>query len=313
MPQEMPRRKLGSILVSEIGFGGWAIGGNEHGNSLGPTDDAASRAAIERALELGVNFFDTADCYGWGRSESLLGETLGARRKDVLIATKVGGDFYHGPMHKNYAPEYIRDAFEKSLGRLGTDYVDLYQLHDPPSDAIRDEGVQRAMRRLRESGAARAIGVSIHTLEEAHAALDAGCYESIQIAYSVAFQYVPNRFLDDARARGIGVIAREPLAQGFLSGKYAADHSFEPGDVRAAWPIEHKRYLASLAGKMREYFIEKRKSRKSLAEIALQFPLAHPAVATVIVSMKSAEQAERNCRAAHLPPLDRKELAWLRE
>lgn len=311
----MKYRQLGStpLRVSEIGFGGWAIGGNEHGNSLGPTDDRTSRAAIDRALELGVTFFDTADCYGHGHSERLLGEALGTRRKDVLIATKVGGDFYDGPMHKNYAPEYLRTALSRSLERLRTDHVDLYQLHDPPAPDVRSEAVQRMMVRLREEGLARAIGVSIHTLEEAHAAIDAGCFQAIQIAYSVAFQFVPNRLCDQALDRGVAVIAREPLAQGFLTGKYAADHPFEAGDVRAAWPLDHKKYLASLAAKMREYFVERRKSRKSLTEIALQFPLAHKAVASVIVSMKTPEQAEGNCRAASLPPLDRKELAWLRE
>ncbi len=311
----MRYRKLGRLpfLVSEIGFGGWAIGGNEHGNSLGATDDAASRAAIERALELGINFFDTADCYGHGRSEALIGETLGRRRREVFIATKAGSDFSRSPPARNYAPDYLSRALEASLRRLRTDRVDLFQLHDPPVETIRDPAVQKRMLALKEAGLARAIGVSIHTLPEALAALEAGCWDTIQVAYSVAYQYVPNRMLDRARAQGVGVIAREPLAQGFLTGKYAADHPFEEGDVRRDWPKEHKEYLAALAAKMREYFVEKRRSGKTVAEVALQFPLAHPAVATAVVSMKTPEQVERNARVVELPPLEKKELAWLRE
>jgi aryl-alcohol dehydrogenase-like predicted oxidoreductase len=311
----MRHRPLGKtgLQVSEIAFGGWAIGGNAHGNSLGATDDAASRAAIERALALGVSLFDTADCYGHGHSERLLGETLGARRKDVLLATKVGGDFTSGATQKNYDPGYMRRALEASLARLRTDRVDLWQLHDPPAAAIADRTVQRALLAAKEEGLARAIGASVHTLEEAQAVLDAGCFEVIQIAYSVAFQWVPNRFLDEARVRGLGVIAREPLAQGFLTGKYAAGHEFEPGDVRRDWPLDHKEYLSSLAAKMRDYFIERRRVRKTVAEIALQFPLAHPAVSTVVASAKTPEQAEANCRAAELPPLTKAEIAWLRE
>lgn len=311
----MRRRALGrtGLQVSEIGFGCWAIGGNAHGNSLGPTDDAVSRAAIERALALGVNFFDTADCYGYGHSERLLGETLGARRAQVLIATKAGADFYGARVEKRFEPDYLRTALEKSLARLRTDRVDLFQLHDPPATAISNAATQRAMVAIKEQGLARAIGVSIHTLEEANAAIEAGCYETIQVAYSVAYQWTPNRFLDRARERGIGIIAREPLAQGFLTGKYAADHPFEPGDVRASWPKEHKAYLVALATKMREYFGEKRKTGKSPGEVALQFVLAHEAVSTAIASMKTPAQVERNCAVLGLPPLAEAELRWLRE
>jgi aryl-alcohol dehydrogenase-like predicted oxidoreductase len=311
----MRYRRLGRtpFLVSEIGFGGWAIGGNEHGNSLGPTDDAQSRAAIERALALGINFFDTADCYGHGHSEKLIGETLGRRRRDVFIATKVGSDFSKRPPERNYSPDYLARAIEASLGRLRTDRVDLYQLHDPPVEVIANAAVQKAMLALKERGLARAIGVSIHTVPEALAAIDAGCFDTIQVAYSVAYQYVPNRTIERAREKGMGVIAREPLAQGFLTGKYAADHKFPEGDVRGAWAKEHKEYLAALARKIGEYFGERRKSGKTIGEVALQFPLAHPAVSTVIVSMKTPEQVERNLRVLSLPPLEEKELRWLRE
>jgi aryl-alcohol dehydrogenase-like predicted oxidoreductase len=311
----MRYRKLGRtpFLVSEIGFGGWAIGGNEHGNSLGKTDDDASRAALERALDLGVNFIDTADCYGHGHSESLIGETLGRRRREVFLATKVGSNFYRQPVERCYKPDYLKEALAKSLERLRTDRVDLYQLHDPPVEVIADKAVQKTMLSFKEEGMVRAIGVSIHTLPEALAALEAGCWDTVQVAYSVAYQYVPARFLPAAREKGIGVIAREPLAQGFLTGKYKPDHPFEEGDVRRDWPKEHKEYLAALAQKLTEYFVERRKTGKTAGEVALQFPLAHEAVSTVVCSMKTVEQVERNLRTLDLCPLEPKELRWLRE
>src|SRR3989442_13477629 len=136
----MQTRTLGrtGLKVSEIGFGAWAIGGNAHGNSYGPTDDAESIAAVQRAIDMGVNFFDTADVYGWGHSEEVLGEALGARRDGVHIATKVGGDFYHGGVRMNFEPGYIAFALERSLKRLRTDHVDVYQLHNPPAEMMGD-------------------------------------------------------------------------------------------------------------------------------------------------------------------------------
>lgn len=113
--------------ISEISFGAWAIGGNRHGNSYGPTDDGASRAAVAKSLDLGCNFFDTADVYGHGHSEELLGESLKAVRNNVFIATKVGGDFYSGYTRMNFSPQYVRFALDQSLQRLKTTWVDLYQ------------------------------------------------------------------------------------------------------------------------------------------------------------------------------------------
>ena len=128
----MKYREFGNsgIKVSEIGFGAWAIGGSEHGNSYGATEDKVSQEAIGRALELGCNFFDTADVYGFGHSEELLGKSLKSCRDKVVIATKVGGDFYRGAGRQNFSHEYIRFALDKSLERLRTDYIDVYQLHN---------------------------------------------------------------------------------------------------------------------------------------------------------------------------------------
>src|SRR5438132_633002 len=134
----MKYREFGNtgIKVSEIGFGAWAIGGNEHGNSYGPTDDKDSLEAIHRAIDLGCNFFDSADVYGFGHSEDVLGKGLKNYRDRVVIASKVGGDFYSGAGRQNFSADYIKFALDRSLERLKTDYIDIYQLHNPPLKII---------------------------------------------------------------------------------------------------------------------------------------------------------------------------------
>src|SRR5206468_6027267 len=207
------------LTVSEIGFGAWALGGNAHGNSYGPTDDAESVAALRRAIELGVNFIDTADVYGWGHSEEILGEALQNRRDDVHIATKVGGDFYHGGVRMNFDPGYIAFALERSLKRLRTDYVDLYQLHNPPAEMMGDAETYEVFESLKAENKVLHYGVSIHEPLEAALSIEAGRPATLQIPFSVLRQEWIGEPLAEARKANIGIIAREPLANGFLAGK----------------------------------------------------------------------------------------------
>ncbi|TLZ92160.1 MAG: aldo/keto reductase, partial [Methanobacteriota archaeon] len=179
----MQRRPLGKtgLQVSEIGFGAWAIGGNAHGNSYGPTDDGESIAAVQKAVDLGVNFFDTADVYGWGHSEEVLGKALEGRRDQVHLATKVGGDFYHGGVRANFDPGYIAFALERSLQRLRTDHVDLYQLHNPPAETVADPAAYEVLETLKAEGKIVSYGVSVHEPMEASLCLESGKPEVLQI------------------------------------------------------------------------------------------------------------------------------------
>lgn len=326
----MRTRKLcaSGVEVSELGFGGWAIGGNDHGNSLGVTDDDVSRAAIDAALEGGITFFDTADVYGHGKSERLIGERIAAAgaRARVTIATKAGSDF-RDPANivRRCDPAYFRVALTASLERLRTDRVDLFQLHDPPLDAIRSPEVHDALRSLKDEGLARAVGMTFHTLEEGFAALDTRAFDVLQGAMSVAEQWVANRVVERAAGQRTGFIAREPLAQGFLSGRYLPDHPFVQGDFRNRMPSHHRIYLCAMADWMRKHFHEREglhggadggrhpMRERTIAQIALQFVLAAPGVSTVIVSMKTPEQVKQNIAVTELPALTRKQLAWLRE
>ena len=224
----MKYRVLGKtgLKVSEVGFGAWAIGGNAYGNSYGPTDDKLSLAAIGRALELGCNFFDTADVYGHGHSEELLGQALRGHRSEVIIATKVGGDFYHGTPRMNFNPDYLEFALGKSCERLGTDCIDLYQLHNPPIQLIKDGRVFKILERLKASGKIRHYGISIHDPQEGLLAMRAGELEAIQVAFNILRQEAKNQLFREATKNNVGIIAREPLANGFLAGKLKSESTF---------------------------------------------------------------------------------------
>src|SRR5207249_9854294 len=208
----MKTRILGrtGLKVSEIGFGAWAIGGNAHGNSYGPTDDAESIAAVRRAVELGVNFIDTADVYGWGHSEEILGEALEGHREDVRIATKVGGDFYHGGVRMNFDAGYIAFALERSLQRLRTDHVDLYQLHNPPLAMMADPATYEVLDQLQAENKVRHYGVSVHEPLEAVMAIQTGKAAAIQLPFSFFRQEWIGEVFQLAARYKVGIVAREP-------------------------------------------------------------------------------------------------------
>ncbi len=303
----LPTRRLGrtEFQVSEIGFGAWAIGGNAHGNSYGPTDDAQSKRALARALELGCTFVDTADVYGHGHSETLVGEVVGDRR-DIVVCTKVGGDFQTEPgrVTLNFAPGYLRQACELSLRRLRREALDVYLLHNPPPQVMGDARLYETLEALRQEGKIRAFGVSIHSPQEGLDALRAGKIQVIQVALNLLHRDAAAALLPAALVADVGIIAREPLANGFLSGKYTGAFRWEHGDIRHTWPAafvqqraEQVRLLAPLV-----------REDRTLAQAAILYPLALPGVSTVIPGAKTVSQVEENFGAARAPGLTRAEL-----
>ncbi|OGS48426.1 MAG: hypothetical protein A3K68_01425 [Euryarchaeota archaeon RBG_16_68_13] len=306
----MKERVLGrtGIKVSEVGFGAWAIGGNAHGNSYGPTEDATSLAAVRRAVDLGCTFFDTADVYGWGHSEEILGQALEGRREDVVIATKVGGDFYHGGVRMNFEPGYIAFALERSLRRLRTDHVDLYQLHNPPAESMADPATYEALDRLKEENKIRAYGVSIHEPFEGTLCIESGRPDVLQIPFSILRSEWAAEFLPDARQANVGIIAREPLGNGFLAGGIRMESRFVPGDIRSLWPRSMIEARVRLADRLR--FLEG--PERTLAQAALRFVLASPEVSVTIPGAKSPVQVEENLRASEAPTLTPSELQGIR-
>ena len=299
----MNYRQLGSthIKVSEIGFGGWAIGGpaDASGTPLGwgRTSDDESLAAIRRARELGVNFFDTADSYGFGRSESLLGIVLSRTRKDVVIATKVGVvRDAEGRLSKDFTRQHISHAVDGSLKRLRTDYIDLYQLHNPTLDELRRDEIHEAMDRLQEMGKIRYWGVSVSTPEEGIEIIRNSWGYALQVLYNVLNQAPALDLFGLAKQKNFGIIARVPLASGLLSGKYRTTTSFPADDVRQNF-LTPKR-LEEVIPRVDEIKSIIGGATRSLTESALQFVLAHDAVSTTIPGARNVHQIDLNVAAA---------------
>ncbi|CAN5346002.1 aldo/keto reductase [soil metagenome] len=298
------------IKVSEIGFGCWAIGGNDHGNSYGPTTDKSSTDAVNKAIELGLNFFDTADVYGWGHSEELLGKALRGKRDRVVIATKVGADFYQGTGFQTFTPDYIRFALEKSLTRLNTDYIDVYQLHNPPMKLISKEETYAALRELKKEGKIRAFGVSVFTPVEGITAINVGQPDCVQITYNIFSCRPEEQLLPRAYETGCAIIAREPLANGFLTGKYDTAPKFAQGDFRKNWPME---YVQARSDATRQLAFLKKTGQQSMAQAALKYPLLDQAISTVIVGLKDVEMVEENLAASGAASLTAEEIKQIRE
>jgi aryl-alcohol dehydrogenase-like predicted oxidoreductase len=295
-------RKLGNtgITVSDIGFGGWAIGGAAEGSGTpfgwGRTNDDESLAAIRRARELGVTFFDTADSYGFGRSESLLGIVLSRRRQDVVIATTVGiVRDAEGKLRKDFSRGHILHAVDGSLKRLRTDYIDLLQLHNPTLDELRRDDIHEAMDRLQEVGKIRFWGVSVHTPEEGIEVVNKGWGYTLQVLFNVLNQAPADELFPLAHKKGYGVIARVPLASGLLSGKFRPDTVFSKDDVRQNF-LTPKR-LEEVMPRVDEAKSIIGGTARSLAEGSLRFVLANECVSTAIPGAKNVRQVEMNASA----------------
>jgi len=293
-----------SLKVSEVGFGGWQIGGNAFGNSYGPTDDKESLSAIRRALELGCNFFDTADVYGHGHSEELLGQALREHRAEVIIATKVGSDFYHGSPRMNFNPDYLEFALKKSCERLGSDYIDLYQLHNPPIQLVKDGKVFKTLEKFKASGKIRHYGISIHDSQEGLLAMRDCELGAIQVAFNILRQEAKNQLFPEATKNNVGIIAREPLANGFLAGKLNPDSSFLEGDIRHNFPHDYISQLTFATDKLR--FLES--NSRTLAQATIRFVLDHKDISTVIPGAKTREHVEEDLASSGCPSLTGEEL-----
>lgn len=298
----MEYRTLGrtGLRVSEVGFGAWAIGGpsklGEVEIGWGEVDDAMSLRAIQAAFDAGVTFFDTSDAYGIGRSETLLGKALRSKRDRVVIATKVGNRTLGGRWVKDFAKPWILKAIDASLARLGMDYVDLYQLHSPTDTAdYRDEAFE-ALEALKAQGKIRYYGVSVGPAAHGPWVIQNTRADTIQVVYNMLEREPEQELLPLAQAQGVGIIARVPLASGFLTGKFSADVTFPANDHRSQTyaPEKIRRMVAQVA---RLGFLTGGK-HKIMAQAALQYCLAHPAVSTVIPGAKTPEQARANAAAS---------------
>ncbi len=299
--------------VSTVSFGAWAIGG-----SWGDVRDDDSMAALHRAVELGVNFFDTADVYGDGRSERLVAE-LRKAHPHIRIATKAGRRL-SPHVAAGYTREKLTAFVDRSLANLSTDAIDLLQLHCPPTDVYYMPEVFGVLDDLVAAGKLRHYGVSVERVEEGLKAIEYPGVQSVQIIFNVFRQRPAERFLGEAARRGVGVIARVPLASGLLTGKVRADTTFAPDDHRQfnrhgeAFDRGETFSGVDLAVGVRA--VDELRALcaagESLAELALRWILSFPEVTCTIPGAKRREQVEENTAASGLGPLDPERLAAMR-
>lgn len=294
----MRYRELGrtGIEVSEIGFGAWGIGGDLYGD----VSDQDALSTLQRAADRGVNFFDTADVYGNGRSERLIGRMFANRRDQVVLATK-GGSLGHYAGH-DFSGKYIRSALEASLKRLHTDFVDLYQLHGPPIETLAsNEGVLRTMEDLVREGKVRVAGISVRSPEEGLIAVERLGISAIQVNFNLADQRaLTTGLLDRCKAAGTGVVIRTPLCFGFLTGRFDATAEFVGSDHRATWSAEQRKLWTDAPRMFQEAFSSE---ARTPAQLALSFCLAFDAVSSAIPGMMAPSEVEDNVAASGLPPL----------
>lgn len=295
----MHYRKFGhtDLEVSNIGFGSWAIGGGamvgDTAIGWGDADDTTSRKAIKAALDAGINFFDTADIYGLGHSETLLGEAL-AKHKDVIIATKAGNVARNGQFTTDYNKDYILSACEASLKRLQRDVIDYYQLHTAKIAHLEQGDCVQAMQQLQQQGKIRYWGISLSTFNPAP---EAEYFMSHHIGHG--FQLVLNilnqralKIVRDAGAKGYGVIARMPLQFGLLTGKFDEGASFSTNDHR------HNRLTSDVIHASKEALEPVwelcKQYNTTKTGLALSYILSYPEISTVIPGIRTAAQVKDN-------------------
>lgn len=306
----MQTRRLGKtgLHVSEIGFGGWAIGGNAWGNSYGETDDAASKAAIRRALELGVTLFDTADVYGQGHSEALLGEVLTEwDGTQPIVVTKGGINFYRRDetLEPDWTPLALAHAVQQSLTRLRRETLDVFLLMNPPVEELDRFRVWETLDALKRGGKIKYYGASVAEPEDGVWLLKNKLpVDVLEVGYSLFYQGAMVELLPLARKRKVGILAREPLANGFLTGKYSGESQFPDGDIRASLPPE---YVAAMAEMTARLDFLRQDGARTAAQAALRFVLDDPAVSCVIAGAKTAAQVEENVAANSIPPISEAE------
>lgn len=301
----MEKRRLGKTgyEVSQIGLGCWQLGGD-----FGEMGESTARNILSTARELGVNFWDTADVYGGGLSETRVGEAL-AKARGVRVATKVGRnpDLYPD----KYTREKVKASLAGSAKRLGVETLDLAQLHCVPTEVLRDGEIFTWLDDLKQEGLIRHYGASVETLEQAELCLAQPGVATLQIIFNIFRQDAADKLLPKAQEQDVGIIVRLPLASGLLSGKFGHGHTFAPEDHRN-FNRDGKAFSVgeTFSGIEFETGVDLVKELEGLkptgwplSHLALRWILDHPAVSTIIAGVSRPDQLHDNAAAGQRPPL----------
>jgi aryl-alcohol dehydrogenase-like predicted oxidoreductase len=313
----MRYRRLGrtGYEVSAIGFGAWAIGG-----SWGQVDDAASLRALHAAVDAGVNLIDTADVYGDGHSERLIARLLRERRGErIYVATKMGRRVEQ--VSANYTPEAFAGWLARSRENLGVERIDLVQLHCPPTEVYDRAELFAALDDLVADGVIAHYGVSVEKVAEARTALQYPGLASVQIIFNIVRQRPAERFLEEAAAHDVGVLARVPLASGLLTGKLSRESTFAPDDHRAynrhGESFDVGETFSGLDYETGLALVEELRllvpGGATMAQLALRWILMSEAVTAAIPGARTPEQALANAQAADVAPLPDETMVRIRE
>lgn len=313
----MQYRELGRTgwKISTISFGAWAIGG-----TWGNVKDEESLAALHRALDLGVNFFDTADVYGDGRSEMLLARLRRERSEPFYVATKAGRRL-DPHLASGYTRENLTSFVERSLRNLEVETLDLLQLHCPPTDVFYMPEVFDALDGLVQAGKLRYYGVSVEKVEEALKAIEYPNVQSVQIIFNIFRQRPTDLFFREAQRRKVGVLARLPLSSGMLAGKMTRASTFEDGDHRGynrhgEW-FDRGETFSGLDYEVGLQAVEELRAllpaQMTMTQMALRWILMWSAVTCAIPGAKRPAQVDENVKASDLPPLSDELMSRVRE
>lgn len=312
--RQMPRTDL---QLSEVGFGVWTVATTWWGR----IPEVERATLLETAADLGVNFFDTADTYGEGYGEEILANVLGYRRHDLVLATKFGYDFYdkltprvgHQERPQKFDPDFVRFTCEQSLRRLCTDYVDLYQVHNPRIDALERDELFETLEQLKSEGKIRhygvALGPDIGWLEEGMASMKERHVHSLQIIYSILEQSPARDFFPIAQREQVGLLSRVPHASEALTGRYTQLPTFQEGDHRA-----HRRaeWLREALRKVEQVkFLAGEETGRTMSQAAIKFCLAQPTIVSVLPNFTNPEELREYTSAVDTPDLTNEEQALL--
>jgi aryl-alcohol dehydrogenase-like predicted oxidoreductase len=292
--------------VSAIGFGAWGIGGD----AWGPTDDKTSLATLHQAIDLGVNFFDTADVYGDGHSERLIAEVRKARSEPIIVATKAGRRL-NPHIAAGYNRQNLTNFVERSLQNLQMETLDLLQLHSPPTEVYDMPDVFGILDDFVQQGKIRFYGVSVERVDEALKAITYPNVQSVQIIFNM-FRFKPaEQFFAAALQRQVGILARVPLASGMLTGKFTRSTQFDPNDHRSfnrhGEAFDQGETFSGVDYETGLQAVEELRALvpegATMAEFALRWILMFPEVSSTIAGAKNPQQLKDNIQAISLPPL----------